>query len=66
MLHGKDTHMNAAAESQQFIALYFQVVDSLRKANNSHFAKLQTYPSTTQGLGRSIPLAEVFCIFGTV
>lgn len=41
--------MNAAAEAQQFIALYFQVVDSLRKANNSHFAKLQAYPSTTEG-----------------
>lgn len=39
--------MNAAAEPQQFIALYFQVVDSLRKANNSHFTKLQAYPSTT-------------------
>lgn len=25
-----------------------QVVDSLRKENNSHFAKLQAYPSTTQ------------------
>lgn len=39
--------MNAAAEPQQFIALYFQVVDSLGKANNSHSAKLQAYPSTT-------------------
>lgn len=39
--------MNAAAQPQQFIALYFQVVDSSRKANNSHFAKLQAYPSTT-------------------
>lgn len=65
--------MNAAAEPQQFIALYFQVVDSLRKANNSHFAKLQAYPSTTgeknvkigHGLGRSNPLADVFHIFGT-
>lgn len=39
--------MHAAAETQQFIPLYFQVVDSLRKENNSHFAKLQAYPSTT-------------------
>lgn len=49
--------MYAAAAPQQFIALYFQVVDFLRKENNSPFAKLQAYPSTTRGkqfkLGRN-------------